>query len=129
MYKYNQYMHYFDRWMTNREHNLWIADYLRNHDAPSVAVYGCGMLGRHLIWELNEKNYPIAWIMDKSGNSIAGVNKTVGLGDIDKVDKVGLIIVTAMADYEEIEMLLCSYGAGRPIGLDELINTIHGGVN
>lgn len=127
MYKYQNYMHYFDKWMENREHDLWIPDYLEKQGEPSVAVYGCGMLGKHVIWELSQKQYPISWVMDKAGSNSKNYT-TVEIKDIRDVEKVDLIIVTAMADYEEIEMLLCSYNIGRPIGLDELINVIHGGV-
>ena len=126
MYKYQKYMHYFNKWMENREHGLWIADYLKKQGSPSVSVYGCGILGRHLIWELNNKNYPVMWIMDKSdSHEQYEVN---GLKDINTVKKVNLVIVTAMADYEDVEMFICAHDVGRPISLEELINIIHGGV-
>lgn len=128
MYKYQKYMHYFDKWMNNREHDLWIPDYFSKKGSPSIAIYGCGMLGRHLIWELEKMKYPISWIMDKGDSSSTVCSKTIGINEVANAPKVDLIIVTAMADYEEIEKFLCDYDIGRPIGLDELINIINGGV-
>lgn len=128
MYKYKRYMHYFDKWMENREHGHWIADYFTQKGAPSIAIYGCGMLGRHLIWELEKMKYPISWIMDKGDSSFTVRSKIIGINEVADAPKVDLIIVTAMADYEEIEKFLCNHDIGRPIGLDELINIISSGV-
>ena len=129
MYKYKCYMHYFDKWMENREHGHWIADYFTQNGAPSIAIYGCGMLGRHLIWELEKMKYPISWIMDKGDSSSVMSRKTIGVNEVANAPKVDLIIVTAMADYEEIEKFFCDYDIGRPFGLDELINIINSGVD
>ena len=114
--------------MKNREKNLWIADYLRKHGEPSIGVYGCGTLGKHLIWELEKKDYPITWIMDKEKNENLEENILLGLKEINIAQKVDIIIVTAVADFEEVEMLLCAYDLGKPLGLDELIGLIDGGV-
>lgn len=46
--------------------NLSLADYLKKYEVTHVAVYGYGMLGRHLISELEGTDIVIDYIIDKS---------------------------------------------------------------
>ena len=46
-------MELLDRWMKLRERGVYYGAFLSSLGIKSAVVYGCGMLGRHLVSELN----------------------------------------------------------------------------
>lgn len=64
--KHELYLNDLDKWMVNRERGLNIGDWLTKNGFNDVAVYGCGIMGRHLIRELiDDKNVKLSYIIDK----------------------------------------------------------------
>lgn len=126
-YKYRKNMRCLDKWMHNREKGKNIAEYLWTCHVNAIGIYGYGILGKHLVWELQEKNYPISWIMDKDSWGDERYCDIVRPDDADSVEKVGLIVITALAAVEEVESFLMkqSIMPVRIISIEELIEAIH----
>ncbi len=113
-----------DKWLFNMEAGKRFADYLRIFQIHRVGIYGYGMLGRHLVRELQGDNFYIAWVMDRkvSGDDI--YSDVARPDDFDKLEDVDIAIVATISDMEEIEALLLKFVTGKIISVEELINSI-----
>jgi hypothetical protein len=63
--KYKKMVDCFERWMLIKEENKVLSDYLTKHSIKTVAIYGMGILGRHLLTELEKSNLEIKYIIDR----------------------------------------------------------------
>ena len=97
----------FDKWMTENENNNFIREFLQKRNLKRVGVYGYGMLGRHLVFELHKSDVRIEWVMDKQGDAISCGFPVLKPDSIGSVSEVDIIIVTAVADADEVEELIC----------------------
>lgn len=123
--KYRRNMECLDRWMGVREKGSSIADYLKCGQIRKVGIYGYGMLGKHLVYELQKKNFPIEWVMDKKSLGDERYSHIIRPNnDIFKKD-VDLAIITTLADIEEIEVFLSDFISGQIISVEELINNVY----
>lgn len=109
----------FDRWMTLREEGKGIYDYLLKYGVKTVAVYGMGRLGKHLIHELSGSGIEIKYIIDRRSkiNHPEYQIKSIE-GELEKVDAV---IITPIWDFDQIYEELSSKMQGRFFSLEELI--------
>jgi len=123
--KYRKNMRCLDKWLSNREKQKWIADYLNTYQIHQVGIYGYGILGRHLVRELLEQDFSIGWVMDRSssGDDICG--NIVRPNDSDKLEDVDMAIITTVADVEEVENVLLKFVTGRIISVEELVDSIY----
>lgn len=88
-----------DIWMSLKEKGISLACYLRQYHYNKVAVYGIGILGRHLLYELEQEGIEIAYIIDRRETVYyPGVEIKSPESALEEVDAV---IVTA-ADFDEI---------------------------
>ncbi len=120
--KYQKIMRCLDRWMTERENNNSISKYLKKKNINCIGIYGYGILGRHLLYELCKDNsIEIAWIMDKRANAISEDFQILGT-ETEVVPEADAIIITALCDFEEIEAQLCRKINCLLIPLSEIID-------
>lgn len=89
------------RWMTLMQNGVKLGTVLSRKGYKKVAIYGYGHLGRTLYRELSDSECSVLYILDKKAEGKAGSNTEIikpkaGLRDVDAV------IVTAVADYEQI---------------------------
>lgn len=106
--KYKSICKCMDIWMTEHENNNTIALYLLKHGYHKIGIYGYGVLGRHLVTELEQHDIEIEWIMDQRDLAVNTSYAVIKFGEENPIPKVEVIIVTAITDYEEIELKLCS---------------------
>lgn len=123
---YQKNMRCLDRWMSNRENGKWIADYLNTFHIHKIAIYGYGILGRHLVRELQEKKYPISWVMDKSSLGNEKYSEIIRPEELENCkEKADITIITSLSAVEEVEKLLLGHVSGKVIAIDELIDSIY----
>lgn len=90
------------RWLELREQNKSISTYLRSRGYYSIAIYGFGFMGKHLLTELQEsRDISIAYIIDRSVDSVTRVCPTYRLSE--NLPPVDIIIVTPNGQYDAIK--------------------------
>lgn len=111
-----------DKWLSNIEEGKQIADYLRTFQIQSVGIYGYGILGMHLVREL--QGLSVRWVMDRSalGDDMCG--NVVRPDDTDKQEDVDIAIIATVSDVEEVEALLLKFVTGTIISVEELIDSV-----
>lgn len=98
--KYKWITNCLDNWMSLRENSVSLADYLKRYHYNEVAVYGIGILGKHLLYELNQAGVKVSYAIDcRSDLQYPNLEIKNSESDLDEVDAV---IITAVADYDEI---------------------------
>lgn len=113
-----------DIWMNLRENNNSINEYFKLREIQKVGIYGYGILGRHLIWEIEQSGglINVEWILDKRADSITTLHYPVYQPDrIATIDSPELIVVCAINDFEEIEAFISEQTRVPIISLDSII--------
>lgn len=122
--KYRKNMICLDLWMTAHERGNYIPEYLNDCQIKSVGIYGYGMLGKHLVHELRNKNFPIQWVMDRFSSGDEMYKRIVSPGKWENQKDVDLAVITTLADLEEIEMFLSKFVTGWIISIEELVGNM-----
>jgi len=114
-----------DKWLSNLEEGKRIADYLSAFRIYRVGIYGYGILGKHLVRELQGQQISIRWVMDRSasGDDICG--NVVRPNDLDKQEDVDIAIIATVSDVEEVEAVLMKFVTGKIISVEELIDSVY----
>lgn len=123
--KFRKNMNCLDKWLSNYEQDKRIAIYLKARQIQRVGVYGYGILGKHLVRELRQQNFPISWVMDRkaAGDEISGT--LMRPDEMDRLEDVDIAVITTLADLEEVENSLLRYLTGEIISVEELIEAIY----
>lgn len=91
----------YSEWLALLQAGKRVADYLRRQGINSVAIYGYGELGTHLIAELKHSGMKITCILDKS-DKYAYSDLPVIKPDRYEGDSAEAMIVTAVTHFHEI---------------------------
>ena len=102
--KYDRYWHVLDIWMKLKERGLSISAYFKRNGYNSAAVYGCGMLGKHLITELESQGIQIDFLVDRDAEKIDTKYNIFTAGDC--LPNTDVIVVTVPDAYADIYMEL-----------------------
>ena len=98
--KYKHFTDCFDQWMLLLERNIHLSDYLKRYGYYVVAIYGVGVLGKHLLKQLEEDMIEIKYVVDQRNNlNLCGVEVRRLEDNLPKVDA---ILVTVVDGFEEI---------------------------
>ncbi len=100
-----------DIWMSLREHGENINQYFKLRNIQKIGIYGYGLLGKHLVWEIENSNNTahVEWILDKRADAISIAKYAVYKPEqIQVISKPDIIVVSAINDFEEIEAMLSS---------------------
>jgi len=112
----------FHYWMTLRENNKSVADYLLQNDMKNVAIYGYGALGKHLVAELDNSEISIKYIIDRNVRLKHLKYDIKQLEDI--LPEVDVIIVTPVDEFENIYFELKKHVTCKIISLLELTSEL-----
>lgn len=123
--KYQKIMGCLDKWLSNHEKEKWIADYLNTYRFQRIGIYGYGILGKHLVRELQKQDFPIKWVMDRSSAGDDNYSGLVRPDDADKLEDVDMAVITAITDVEDVEHFLMGFVTGKIISVEELIDSIY----
>ena len=99
--RYRSFWYALNSMLTLRERGISIAKYLQKKGYKKIAIYGLGMLGKHLAIELKEDGYSISFGIDQSRNQLDKNFPVISLQDEKR--EADLIIVTVFYDYINIK--------------------------
>ena len=99
-YRYESYWRVLDKWMVLKERYKGIADYLQKKKFHTVAIYGIGILGRHLITELENSEISVLYGIDQRKSEIQMKFPVYNMEDT--LPEVDVIIVTAVHQFGKI---------------------------
>lgn len=109
----------YECWLSCIERGKHIEQYFHKNDIHTIAVYGAGKMGQHLITQLEETDIEILYIIDKRGQKISDTYKVVDIDD--ELLKVDAVIVTIMGDTHAVFQKLQSVMDGKVIFLREIL--------
>lgn len=93
-----------EMWMTLRDRKITVDGFLEKMGIKKIAIYGGGILGRHLYYELRETNITVVCFLEQNRNvNISGIKMIVPGEPIEDVDA---IIITPMIEYDKIREYL-----------------------
>lgn len=100
--RYRSFWYLLNGLLTLQERDISIAEYLQKKGYPKVAIYGLGMVGKHLAAELEKSGYEISFGIDQSENQVSQFFHVITLQD-NPPKKTDLIIVTVTYDFSHIK--------------------------
>ena len=109
----------FDRWMTLREEGKKVYDYLLKYGIKTVAIYGMGRLGKHLLYELKNSDIEIKYIIDRRSKMHHPEYQIRNLNE--ELEKVDAVIITPTWDFDLIYKELSTKIESSFFSLEELI--------
>ena len=119
--KYKAYTEVLHYWLLKKEMGRKFSDYLKLFNINSIAIYGLGILGKHLITELNGSDLEIKYTIDQTEDVRANADIPV----YPKEQIIGLnvdaIIVTVIYDYETIKKELKKYTETKIMSLEQIV--------
>lgn len=106
--KHEYYFHLLDKWMTLKEKGACAAQYLLDKGYRSIAIYGFGKLGKHLLNELNNTDIEVQYIIDQREIGSDGNMTFYRPGEY--LPKVDAVIITAVYYINEVRKTLSLNG-------------------
>lgn len=120
--QYGSYWRLMDKWLSLKEENRSLADILEKKHIYKVAIYGVGMLGKHLINDLLDSNIEIVCAMDKKV-----IDKKYDFPVIQIVEKIpdgipesDVVIITPVYEFSNIKKLFEKKKMENVISLEAL---------
>lgn len=117
--KYESYWRALDAWLYLREEGKRLEKYFEDRNIHSIAIYGVGILGRHLLKELESGVVHIEFAIDRKVDALHTGIKTYS--PEDDFPKTEMIVVTATYAFPEIYRQLTERGYSNIISLEEII--------
>ena len=117
--KYFTYSKMLDMWMQIMEEGNSIENILLSRGYRNVAVYGMGILGKHLIRQLKESQVEVKYVIDRNKYVASDGIEIVTAGD--EMQDIDVIIITPVNEYEEIKIILEQFYLGDIISLESLL--------
>lgn len=113
------YLQLMDQWMELRENDVSIADKLVHAQYTKVAIYGYGIMGRHLLWELQQSQVSVEYLIDLQKDNLH-TDVKVYLPS-DELPEVDAVIVCAAYYYNEVYQCLKEKGISKIISIETVI--------
>lgn len=110
-----------ERWMCLKENGINCASYFAKHSFKTIAVYGIGKIGRHLINELKDTDIEIIYGIDKTKQECQRLPVYALEDELPDVDAV---VITVMDQYGEIGDLLDKKIDAEMVPIEEVVYSI-----
>ena len=120
--RYRGYWQVMDRWLMLLESGKSIAGWLRAHGYAQVAIYGYGMLGKHLLRQLAADHLVPSYLIDQQPEKDSGSLPMMKLED--DLPATDLIIVTVQYDFPAIQRKLKEKVAAEICPINWLIDYV-----
>lgn len=98
--KYKRMVEALDIWMVLRERKLYVDRLLTKKNINKIAIYGAGIFGKHLYYELQESDIQVECFIDQNPKAKINGMKIVVPGE--QIGQVDAIIVTPIMEYTQI---------------------------
>lgn len=115
-------MNIFDRWLRIKEDGKALVSYFQTKHYENIAIYGIGMVGKHLLVELKGSSVNVIYGIDKRGKKW---QYPFPIYDLDtELPEADVIVVTVAYEFEAIYRELRRKSAGKIISLEEILEWI-----
>ena len=111
-----------DIWLSQKEKERKCRKYCEEQGITQVVIYGCGILGKHLIKELKEEGINIECIIDKKKEIDVDQIPIRRLGDT--IDDKSVIVVTPVVHIEEIRVELQTAYSNRIVHISQIVENM-----
>ena len=118
--RYRSYWKILNSWLTLKEDGKRLDDYLISKAYSNIAIYGIGMIGLHLVKELEGTLINIKYGIDQRGNNIH--QKFPIYRREDELPQVDAIIVSATYEFGDIYQYLRSKMDCPIISVEEIVD-------
>lgn len=115
---YKMYWQMLDRWLTIKEQGKNLGEYLLQHNITTVGIYGMGMMGNHLMRELQDSSIQIVFAIDRKKITNFAISV---LSMEDSFPEVDAVIVTVVSEYGEIRKALAEKGVTYILSIEEIL--------
>lgn len=117
--KYENYTNLLHNWLLKKEMGRSFSEYLKSFKYQNVAIYGMGIMGKHLVAELINTDINIVYAID---NDDVCSNANIPVYKIEQVgNDVDVIIVTVTYAFEIIKEQLSKYTSTKIISLEQIV--------
>ena len=117
--KFTEFYQILIQWIHVHNEGRSLADYFVKYGYESIAIYGMKELGEALFEELINHNIQVKYGIDRDAENIyAGID--VYKPDVT-LEKVDVVVVTAIHYYDEIEKSLKSKGIKKVVSLEDVV--------
>lgn len=116
--KFKQYFQIFDKWFCMKEQGRSIETFFKENGYKTIALYGYGKMGKHLLHDLKNTFVQVKYVIDQYAAHTAGDVEIKRQEDI--LAKVDAVIVTATFDFERIKHQLSGRNIGKIISMEEI---------
>ncbi len=121
--KFRNYTRILQQWIAVKQIQISFASWFEENHFHKIAVYGLGRIGQLFINELADSNVEISFGIDKG--QIAGISNLKVISPEDKFDEADLIVVTAMAEFQEIKKRLREKCSCPVVSLEDIIYELY----
>lgn len=104
------------RWMENRNQGKMFSDYFNQYGYRKIAIYGAGDMGRLLYEEIKNSEITVSYFVDRNAEGIRRVESipVISVQGIESMEKVDVLVVTPVGNYDEICRVLARNIPGLP---------------
>lgn len=117
--RYRSYWTLLSDWLTLKEQGIRLQEYFQQKGIHSIAIYGIGLLGKHLYYELENSQIEIKYVIDRGA-----VFKKEGIvlyRPEDDLPEVDMVVITATYAYGEISRKLREKRVKNIVSLETVI--------
>lgn len=118
--KIHRYYKLLNEWMYLRGGKKCLLDYLIKHKYFTIAIYGMGDFGRHLLQEVEASSVEVKYVIDRRKVECSAIVLTIE----DKWPQVDAIIVTPFLEFESILELIEGKINCAVLSIEEMISEI-----
>lgn len=111
-----------NQWVKVKQEGKNISSYFEKNGYKKIAIYGMSYVGETLVEELKDTNIKVLYGIDQKAQDIHAEFDIVSL-DVE-LEKVDVIVVTAITFFDEIEKKLCELVDYPIISLDDILYEI-----
>lgn len=120
--RYRSYWKMMDLLLDAIERHVFISAWLRQQGFANAAIYGNGMLGRHLLHRLGEEQFPVHYLIDRRRDATVDGLRTYT--PEDNLPPVDVILVTAVHAFPYIKKTLAENGCTNVLRVDEVLSAV-----
>lgn len=118
-----RYHNMLNKWLEIKNEKILIGDYLQENEFYNIAIYGMGIYGINLLYELQEnESVRVLYGIDRAVDNVDGGIRVYK--PEEELPEVDLVIVTAIMSYDSIKQLLVNKMNCPIISLERLIEEI-----
>lgn len=118
--RFNRYYNLLNQWIAKRNEGKTLEKYFIDEGYENIAIYGMGEMGIRLYEELNNTSINIKYCIDKNSDEIFCEAEICSLED--ELDKVDVIIVSPIYNFDEIETKISELVDYKIVSLEEVID-------